>query len=707
MLNDRLVDLEELKKYDNKPIGVFGARASGKTMFFTVLYGLSGYNNEKEKFSVVCSEPESRAYLKKNYKYLLDGKLPPRTELDDITKINMNYFYNQNNYLLKSFDFPGELLKDIEETEEVNDGFLVLQEKIYSFFANCSGILIFIEPSESKKESFNRQTEVDKLLGFLKDYKGKWDFNIPMALVITKWDKVSGDLTEAVPKFEEEKVEDFVKNHSIYSNIYSLIMGVSENVKIFPVSAFGEAKDNDLPPDELKPFNLFNPLIWVSQKRDIEWKERIETVFSRNIGKKDAGEIYNVFIENVENKELISEVKLSYERFSKKKNLQLTAIITIIVLILAGMGINGRYRKNLQFKYKKDIFAEMDLKTKIDKIEEYLELYGEKRSEDIILEKVTTLESVIFSDINPSFKLQAVDKLLLLRPNHKDKDKYIKEKEYLRYEILRDSDYRKLEERLKTKESDIEKYRLYISFIRKYPSDSISERLRVIAAKHIKKADRDKYGEIEKLSLSESRDNKKLLNEIDDYLAEKDFVEYKKTIKDLKENIIEEDLYLEVKKTLELYNKKVNLKNLKNLKLKIDSYLTYNKFGRYIAKFEKMRKDVERVLNGKKVEISVFIKEGNLNVKNKEVELRIEVENTDKLLYKKIGNKNNVYIGSLDSELRLDSKIKITLYLLGDNKETTFEGIIISGDDLNQWIKTDKNEVSIKIEVDENNFKIK
>lgn len=53
-----------------------------------------------------------RVILKKNYGFLLDGKLPPRTEINDITSINMSYFYNKNNYALRSFDFAGELLKD-------------------------------------------------------------------------------------------------------------------------------------------------------------------------------------------------------------------------------------------------------------------------------------------------------------------------------------------------------------------------------------------------------------------------------------------------------------------------------------------------------------------------------------------------------------------------------------------------------------------
>ena len=140
--------LKSLESYNEKPIGIFGARASGKTMFFTVLYGLSGFNNKEGKFSVICSDKESRQYLKKNYTFLLDGKLPPRTEINDITSINMSYFYNKNSYSLRSFDFAGELLKEDPADEQSKEAFANLQKKVYDFFLNCSGILFFIEKTE-------------------------------------------------------------------------------------------------------------------------------------------------------------------------------------------------------------------------------------------------------------------------------------------------------------------------------------------------------------------------------------------------------------------------------------------------------------------------------------------------------------------------------------------------------------------------------
>lgn len=167
--------VSKLKQYGEKPIGVFGARASGKTMFFTILYGLTGFKEDENQFSVLCKDEETRKYLSNNYSYVSKGDLLPRTEITLMRKIVMDFVFNQGDYSLKSFDFAGELLKENSMEEKVlADVFLKRQKKIYEFFASCSGILIFLDPSDDDDEAFKRQDEVNKLLGYLKDENGAW-----------------------------------------------------------------------------------------------------------------------------------------------------------------------------------------------------------------------------------------------------------------------------------------------------------------------------------------------------------------------------------------------------------------------------------------------------------------------------------------------------------------------------------------------------
>ena len=49
------------------------------------------------------------------------------------------------------------LLKDdFFEEEQGKEPFVNLQNKIYNFFLNCSGILFFMEPTEDKREGFDK-----------------------------------------------------------------------------------------------------------------------------------------------------------------------------------------------------------------------------------------------------------------------------------------------------------------------------------------------------------------------------------------------------------------------------------------------------------------------------------------------------------------------------------------------------------------------
>lgn len=145
--------ISELKEYGEKPVGVFGARASGKTMFFTVLYGLSGFSNKDGKFSIMCNDDDTRKYLSKNYSYISSGELLPRTEINDIKKVLMNYVYNENSYNLRSFDFAGELLKEntIEE-KEIASVFLKNKKKYTHFFQIAVVYLYFLNQQMIQKK---------------------------------------------------------------------------------------------------------------------------------------------------------------------------------------------------------------------------------------------------------------------------------------------------------------------------------------------------------------------------------------------------------------------------------------------------------------------------------------------------------------------------------------------------------------------------
>lgn len=701
------VKLDELKFYDEKPIGIFGARASGKTIFFTVLYGLSGFNTVDEKFSVICDEPESRKYLKKNYSYLLDGKLPPRTEINDITKINMNYFYNNSSYTLRSFDFAGELLKDhYEETGDKHDkAFLELQDQIYAFFANCSGILVFIEPNSNKKEGFERQTEIDKLLGFLKDYKGKWGFDIPMGLVITKWDKVSEDLNKKTYEEEEYKVEQYVAEHDIYRNVYSLLSGVSSEVKIFPVSAFGEAKEKDLPPDDLKPFNLFLPLVWIAKTRDKEWKDKIINVLKEKIAEKDAKEIVDVFRESNDNKELLKEVNLAYKKYLRNIKSKRSLIMVTVLVVVLGLGyLIGKPHINraIDINIVKKVSNTNDNTAKMEILKNYYEKYGKK--DEVVKKYFEENEELFKQEIEkniefPDKKIKYIDTFLEIYPD----STYRLELEALRAYTA----YRK---DIENSNNNYDRYQFAKNFIKSYPYYKNLESVKINYNNYLKLADREKYQEIASKNVITS-DNDELFKMIEHYLSNEDFTEFRKEVNEIKQAIEEETHYQRIVESLSSYNRNLTKEGLKDLELKANNYISNTIVGKYEKRVKEILKSAQNIEKGIEMDTEYHLKSSNPIESNKVV-LKVNVNNKDSYLERKNTNDTDIYVGSIYFKINILTEFDLTLYVTdkkGVEKQYFASEIKIS--DLNKQIamksKNNGDSIEVRIRINENNLKIK
>lgn len=727
--------LKSLESYVEKPIGIFGARASGKTIFFTVLYGLSGFNNENQKFSVICSDKDSRQYLKKNYTYLLDGKLPPRTEINDITSINMSYFYNKNSYSLKSFDFAGELLKDdFFEEEQGKEPFVNLQNKIYNFFLNCSGILFFMEPTEDKREGFERQSEIDKLLSFLKEQKGKWDFNIPIGLVITKWDKISPEISEkslSALKYngesfaalqdkilqsdieeEQKKAEDYVKSHPVYNNVYSLLSGVSEHIKIFPVSAFGEARENDLPPNDLKPFNLFSPLIWIAEKRDYEWQKKLRFAISSNmLSLKAVKKIVNDFRQNVENKKLIESVEIEYNIFKKKKVKKAIILASIFTVILFTGGVYSyRYSTEQKNLYEQVVLnKEISNEEKIEKVEKYLKTFGlfhkyigkyltkDEYADKLIAEVEHSYNVAIVSELDPDKKIALIDAFIVKYP----KSPYVKELQELR-------DFTQYSKIVSLEKDNLEKYRKWMIFINSHEKYRDKAIILAEANKYKSVSERSKYEEIINCSKDGSNNLDVLFNKIDSYLGVPEFQEYRKEISEMKENLKDDYLFNSVAKSVDSYNLSLEGGFLKDVSRNCESYLSNSAVGRYVPQVKSYLNQISKIDKGISMEVE-FYASGELP--GRSVDIQAKVKGKSYSLKQKPLTSQPQYLGSLVSGIQINSPIEVKVYLTdsrGDEEEFNAKQLKIS--DANQLIYLvgqKGSSVAIQMKFNSDNFKLK
>ena len=718
--------IAELKEYGEKPVGVFGARASGKTMFFTVLYGLSGFSNKDGRFSIMCNDDDTRKYLSKNYSYISSGELLPRTEINDIKKVLMNYVYNENSYNLRSFDFAGELLKEntIEE-KEIASVFLKKQEKIYSFFSNCSSILIFLEPTDDTKETLKRQTEIDKLLGILREAKGREGQKVPLGIVVTKWDKINPEVADSTEDVEEKKVLEYIRNHKVYKNIYNLLSGVSEEVKVFPISSFGHAREGDYPPDDLtNPFNVFAPLIWASKMRDRDWSNKIKAILKQNIPLKDAKEIIESYTKNVENRDMLGEVDEAFKNYNKRlRNKKVMKTIAgILVVVAVSGGIYGIVqKKNMMFASAK---FEKDSKKKLEKIEKFVLKYGEsdKKSIQLLEEKKDALMIAIDIEVDEAKKLELIRVFLKLYEKKDPKRAAVvlakkedieKSLESAQYEnkLKKEASqaYAELKTQLSVEVDNLNKYRLLKSFAQTYPDYNNIAAVNEDMNKYLKLADREKYKEIEEYMKTGIQEDSKIFDAIEAYLAVSDFTEYKKEVSAIKESLREEELYRLVRTSVEAYNQNSNRNNFKEVVVKTANYRANNKTGKYLEKVNSYINQVKSIERGIQTEVEVYVNAKKIDLRGKKVEVKLEIGKQIYYLSKdsiadSIGR--DTYIGSKIDKISIDTNIYVTLYITDNTgKETELGPEVFKPENINSYKNIGGVDVVLRTNTDK--FKIK
>ncbi len=271
----------------------------------------------------------------------MKGEFPPRTDANTIHKINMSYLYQKQNYNLKSIDFAGELLSGIpdEYKNEPNIANYILkkQELVFTFFSTCGGILVFLEPSDNTEKALLREKEVKNLLSALQEQEINWR-TLPLAIIITKWDKINPKLNNSTVEEENKKALNYIKNHKIYRRIYQNASLFSNKVEVFPLSSLGvSSEETDRLIKLSNPFNIFAPLTWIADYRNKIWVDRIKDILTYNIPKTDLEAIRDNFKLHIKNSDLSKNVdKLITDKFKQqtRNKILLTSSVVCLVLII-------------------------------------------------------------------------------------------------------------------------------------------------------------------------------------------------------------------------------------------------------------------------------------------------------------------------------------------------------------------------------------
>ncbi len=250
-----------IKKYK---FAFFGQSGSGKTCLLAILdmqriphpacYTSSRLPLEvklptSESWTTAKEEAEilhkSNARLEEAKKLLIEGSVPSKTELS----INFLFDYKFSSQKTGEFharliDYSGELVEPQNAPQDIAKE---LREKLQGM----DGLLV-LAPVFRKTGELN---QLQKTIGLI-------SFSKPIALLITKWDRLD-PIQETLTPDNLPSVE--------FRDLYNdLINKVGEkNCDVFSVSAFGETlQDKDLPKqvNPIASFGLLDAFIWLAQR---------------------------------------------------------------------------------------------------------------------------------------------------------------------------------------------------------------------------------------------------------------------------------------------------------------------------------------------------------------------------------------------------------------------------------------------------------
>ena len=355
----------------------------GYTCIWRVIEDLPPLSQQEQHLITLHS---SKEWLEKAIKQLSSGQVPtpnPPSNEDFIFEYEFTASTHQT-FRVELIDYSGELLNpNLSSSTQAKQ----LRQKL----KKMDGILVLAEaPSTKNQNNHTEQTYTDlyplrQAFSLLRgENQENAALDIPIALLITKWDKYS-DIDYANPATEQSKLENFLNSnppppHKGLCDVlhFSVTKG---NFKVFPVSALGACEvvfENNKSierPKQINPLNSFgleDPFIWVAQRRDaIDLQNFYEQATTSLKGYKPKGlELLNRFPKGSEQAKQI-QMLLQASKKAQRKRIFYTIISIIVLWFVAETSID-------LFNYRKNIVAANNPHTtheEIDRAEKWLTEY--------------------------------------------------------------------------------------------------------------------------------------------------------------------------------------------------------------------------------------------------------------------------------------------------------------------------------------------
>jgi len=250
MANRRKIHLDALERRLTGPkrIALFGHRDVGKTTLLAMFYRQAS-TGRVPGIRLAAIDPATAEYLAEKIGRIESGEPPAGTLAE--TELKLRLYHNAARFDLIVKDYQGEHVT------------LGSDEPIQAFFADCDAVFLCLDPEgpANSAERRRRQQEVENLLERYIDRSEDGTTGLPLALLLTKFDRVArahglGDDPGAVERLVEARYG--MTRHALASHCPRSAM--------FAVSSYGAGSVDGRPPAELHPMNLEGPLGWLAEE---------------------------------------------------------------------------------------------------------------------------------------------------------------------------------------------------------------------------------------------------------------------------------------------------------------------------------------------------------------------------------------------------------------------------------------------------------
>ena len=257
MADRRKAHLDALERRLTGPrrIALFGHRNVGKTTLLAMFYRQAS-TGQVPGIRLAATGPASAEYLAEKIAQIESGEALAGTLAE--TELRLRLYHGPARLDLLVKDYQGEHVG------------LGSDEPIQAFFADCDAVLLCLDPEGSTQpaDRLRRQQEVEDLLERYIEKSDDGTTDRPVALVITKYDRVLDRLGNQAPT-----VERLVESQ--YGMTLHALASHAPRSAIFAVSAYGHAAEDGRPPAELHPFGLDGPLVWVAEQLEARDRDQL------------------------------------------------------------------------------------------------------------------------------------------------------------------------------------------------------------------------------------------------------------------------------------------------------------------------------------------------------------------------------------------------------------------------------------------------